>query len=51
MTDRHDEPEGDVKGYDGERPDGEDIHLPEEREEDGETVEADTASGGAPEPA
>ena len=30
---------------------GDDIPLPEEFEEAGETVAADTASGGAPEPA
>ncbi|WP_256461021.1 hypothetical protein [Agromyces larvae] len=36
---------------DGERPRGEDIELPEEQQVDGETVEADTASGGAPDPA
>jgi hypothetical protein len=33
------------------RPSGDDIRLPEEESAGGETVEADTASGGAPEPA
>ena len=33
------------------RPSGDDIPLPEEQQAGDETVEADTASGGAPEPA
>ncbi|WP_395244235.1 hypothetical protein ACGGZK_00070 [Agromyces sp. MMS24-K17] len=34
-----------------ERPSGDDVRLPEEERVDGQTVEADTASGGAPDPA
>ncbi|MRG60356.1 hypothetical protein GE115_10835 [Agromyces sp. CFH 90414] len=48
---RDEQADRDQDGRDGDRPSGEDIHLPEEKEVDGETVVADTASGGAPDPA
>ncbi|TYL53519.1 hypothetical protein [Agromyces mariniharenae] len=43
--------DGTGDGADRDRPDGNDIRLPEEQEAGDETVAADTASGGAPEPA
>lgn len=46
------QPEGGAgENPDDGRPRGDDLPLPEEFAADGETVAADTASGGAPEPA
>lgn len=52
ITPSEPDPTKETDGHEhGGRPNADDIPLPEERSVGGETVVADTASGGAPEPA
>ena len=51
MADQHRPSDPNGRDDDEQRPSGDDIPLPEEQPAGDQTVEADTASGGAPDPA